>query len=88
MYFVYILYSESIDRYYVGLTDNLQFRLARHDDGKVRSTKHGRPWQLVYSESFLNRSDAMKREKEIKGKKSRKHIECFISRSTTGRVPT
>ena len=35
-------------------------------------------WCVVYDEVFNNRSDAMKREKEIKDKKSRKYIEWLI----------
>jgi putative endonuclease len=36
-------------------------------------------WDLVYAEEFLTKTDALKREKEIKAKKSRKYIEWLIA---------
>jgi putative endonuclease len=66
MLWVYVLYSPSRDRLYVGHTDNLQLRLARHNEGLVRSTAPYRPWVLIYHESFPSRAAAMKREKELK----------------------
>ena len=73
-YFTYIIYSESTDRYYVGHTHDLKLRLEHHNDGWTRSTKHGIPWKIVYSEEYDTKSAAMKREYEIKRKKSRRFI--------------
>ena len=84
-WFTYILYSESIDLYYVGHTDNLQWRLERHNLGWGRFTKRGIPWKLVYYEIFPTKSEAMKREREIKNKKSRKYIEKLIRSHAGGR---
>ena len=80
MYFTYILYSESIDKFYIGHTENLQLRLERHNSGSSRSTKSGIPWKIVYYENHETKSAAMKREYEIKNKKSRKFIMRLISR--------
>ena len=80
MFTVYILYSKSIDRYYVGYTENLELRLQRHNSGWGKYSKRGIPWALVYSESFSSKSEAIKREKEIKLKKSRKYIEYLIKK--------
>jgi putative endonuclease len=80
MYYTYIIYSESSDKYYIGHTHDLLLRLQRHNEGWTRSTKSGIPWQLVYNEEFETKSQAMKREYEIKHKKSRKFIEDLISR--------
>jgi putative endonuclease len=77
-YHVYILYSQSIDKYYIGHTDNLDRRLNEHNTGQTRYSQTGKPWILKYSEEFPDRSTAMKREKEIKMKKSRKYIEYLI----------
>ena len=49
-YFVYILYSEKTDRYYVGQTQNLDERLVRHNTGRNKSTKPGIPLTLVHFE--------------------------------------
>ena len=84
-YFIYILQSESSGRYYIGHTDDLQKRVAQHNDPKYTLTtftkKHRGPWKLVYFEMFETRAVAMKREREIKAKKSRLYIEELIKRS-------
>jgi putative endonuclease len=72
MWYVYIIYSEKIDRYYIGVTDNLTWRLERHNQGWDRYTKRGIPWKIVYTESFENKTDTLRREKELKKLKSRK----------------
>lgn len=78
MFFVYILYSKSLDQYYIGHSENLEDRLYRHNNSGSKSTKKANDWIIVYQEEFLTRSEAMKREKEIKGKKSRIQIEKLI----------
>lgn len=76
-YFQYILQSSS-GSYYVGSTNNIEKRLAYHNTGKVRSTKNGRPWRVIYSESFDTLSKARKRELQIKQLKSRSAIERLV----------
>ncbi len=65
-YFVYILKSTIVDRYYIGQTSDLQKRLKRHNYGEMFSTKPYRPWEMIYSERFPSRSEAMKREQFLK----------------------
>ena len=71
MYSVYILLSEKDNKRYIGFTHDIQQRLHEHNSGLVSSTKNRRPLKLIYSETFENKSDAMKREKEIKNKKGK-----------------
>ncbi len=73
-WYTYILYSIRIDRYYIGCTDNLQWRLERHNMGWGKYTSKGIPWKIIYFEKYNSKSEALKREKEIKNKKSRKYI--------------
>ena len=80
MYIVYILYSRSLDRYYAGYTNDLSRRLAEHNRIKGKYTDSGIPWEIVYSEKFTSKSEAMKREQYIKAKKSRSFIEELISK--------
>ncbi len=79
MFYTYILYSESKDKYYVGYTSNIETRLEKHNSGNSRSTKNGIPWKIAYYETHENKSDAIKREYGIKRKKSRKYIEKLIA---------
>ena len=78
-FFVYILFSNTLDKFYVGHTQNLTDRIYRHNNSGSKSTKNASDWKLVYSEQLSNRSEAYKREMEIKKKKSRKYIENLIS---------
>ncbi len=80
MYFIYILYSQKIDKYYVGCTENLEKRLEEHNAGLSNFTSKGTPWVRVYFEQLNSLSEARKREIEIKKKKSRKYIEFLISK--------
>ncbi len=82
-YYTYILYSEKLNRYYTGSTQDLEARLLKHNSGATKSTKSGRPWSLVYSEEYSTRSEAYNREQYIKKQKSRVYIEQLISESKT-----
>ena len=72
---VYILYSNTSSRYYVGQTSDINQRLERHNQGRVKSTKHGIPWEVVLQLDVLTRSEAMILEKQIKKRGARRYIE-------------
>jgi putative endonuclease len=74
-----MLYSNSKDRYYIGSCANIEERLKRHNAGATPSTKPGRPWLVVYSESFDTKTEAIHREIYLKKMKSRKIIEQLIN---------
>lgn len=74
MFHVYIIFSETSGKYYVGSTADLDDRLKRHNGGRSKSTKSGIPWNLVYFESFESRSESVIRELEVKSWKSSKGI--------------
>ena len=80
MYYVYILYSRTRNRYYVGYTHDIVTRLSKHNAGATPSTRSGRPWELVYSESYTDKGAALAREREIKNKKSKIYIEQLIAK--------
>ena len=68
-HFVYILKSLKDGKFYIGETADLRRRLFEHNEGWVKSTKHRKPFILVYSESLESREIALKREKLIKSYK-------------------
>ncbi|MBI2454112.1 MAG: GIY-YIG nuclease family protein [Parcubacteria group bacterium] len=78
-YKVYILKSEVTSKYYIGCTFDLERRVLEHNNGRVKSTKSGRPWLLVYKELFTDLSNARVRESQIKGWKKRIMIERLIN---------
>lgn len=64
---LYILYSPSSDKTYVGYTNNLERRLWEHNNSSKRSfTSRFRPWELIYTEEFETNQEAMQREKWFK----------------------
>jgi putative endonuclease len=66
--FVYVLGSPGKDRYrtYVGWTNDLDRRLARHNAGTGARSTRGREWILLYTERYATRSQAMRREWHLK----------------------
>ena len=67
--FVYVLGSGDGGtgyRTYVGWTDDLDARLARHNSGKGARATRGRQWVLLYAERYRNRGAAMSREWHLK----------------------
>ena len=80
-YTVYILQSEANGSYYIASTGDLNERLLRHNQGRSRYTKRGIPWLLVHTEQFDTRSQAVKRERQIKNRKSRDFIEALVRTS-------
>nr|WP_299384610.1 GIY-YIG nuclease family protein [Allomuricauda sp.] len=72
MFYVYVLYSTGCHRYYVGMTTNIERRLAEHNHGKTRSTKSFIPWTVVHRESFKTRLEARQREKYLKSAAGRR----------------
>jgi putative endonuclease len=78
VYTVYILYSASRDRYYIGQTEDLGRRLDEHNSGYSKSTKSGIPWDLVFTCEFQDRCEAVRYEHVLKQMKSRRHIERLV----------
>ena len=66
MFFTYVLISETDNKFYVGLADNLEKRIEEHQRGAVASTANRRPLKLIYYEACLNKKDALKREQYFK----------------------
>ncbi len=77
MYYLYILYSEKSDKYYVGITAQPHQRLIEHNTSeRITYTSKHRPWAMVaLFECAKNLGEAMKIERFIKKKKNRKLIE-------------
>ena len=79
MFSTYILQSKSTGKYYIGSTQEVQKRLAQHNQGKSKSTRYGRPWELKYKKDFLTRSEAVRYEKYLKSLKKRTQLEKIIT---------
>lgn len=66
MFYVYLLRCAD-GTLYCGYTNDVQKRVAAHNEGKgAKYTMHRRPVEVVYTEEFATKSEALKRECEIK----------------------
>ena len=67
MWHVYVIKSELTGKTYTGMSRNPAQRLDQHNQGKVTSTKSGKPWKFIFLESgFTSSESARKREKYLK----------------------
>jgi predicted GIY-YIG superfamily endonuclease len=73
-YYVYILHSQRDHKFYIGFTSNLKKRLILHSHGKVEATKNRTPLKLIHYEYFINKDDALAREKFLKSGYGRKQF--------------
>ena len=72
---IYILYSSARKKFYTGSSKSLvSERLREHNMGKVRSTKSGRPWEVIYEESQGTYTNARKGENFLKSGVGRQWI--------------
>ena len=78
MKYVYIIYSKVTGKLYKGITSNIETRLNDHNGSKVRSTKSGVPWILVYFEAFINDTDAGREEIFLKTGKGKERIKFLL----------
>jgi putative endonuclease len=82
MFYIYILYSESSDRYYIGLTTDVNRRLEEHNHppiNKKYTAKH-LPWELkLFFECSESRGDGLIIERFIKNQKSKIFLARLIA---------
>ncbi|MBS9523786.1 GIY-YIG nuclease family protein [Litoribacter alkaliphilus] len=79
MAYFYVLYSEKLQKYYIGACTDLDRRLNEHNTSQSKFTSLGMPWALVYTESYPDLKFAKQRELSVKRKKSKRYIERLIS---------
>jgi len=66
MFTTYILFSEALNRHYIGHTSNIKNRLKEHLKHKTKSTSNADDWIIVYTKDFESRQEAYLHEKQIK----------------------
>ncbi len=75
LYYVYLLQCQVNKSWYIGYTDDLKTRIYEHQRGRgCRTTSIKKNWKLIYYESYLNKADALGREKFLKGGSGRKYL--------------
>ena len=77
LYYVYVM-SNRTHVLYIGVTNDINRRVAEHQEGRIAGFTHKyHLTRLVYFESFENVSDAIAREKQLKGWRRAKKIELI-----------
>ena len=79
MFTVYVIHSPTYDKIYIGYTSDLRNRLISHNElGDKGWTIKYRPWELIHTEDFSTKSEALKREKQLKSSRGRHFIRTEI----------
>ena len=81
----YILYSQKLNKYYVGACTDMDRKMYEHNIGHSKFTRLGVPWELSYTEEYPTLEGAKRREMKIKSQKSRKNIEELIAKGRASR---
>ena len=80
MHFIYIIFSEGLNRYYIGETEDISTRMAQHNSGffNKSSTSIANDWKLLKSFTVNNRIEGRKVETYIKSMKSKIFLNKLI----------
>ena len=57
------------------MSENPESRLKTHNSGKVKSTKHYKPFEFMHKEIAESREEARKREKYLKSAAGRRYLD-------------
>ena len=80
MFYVYAIYNKHANKIYIGQTENVDHRLKEHNEHKYNgyTSRFQGLWELIYKESVATRSEALKREKQLKSFRGREFIKKHI----------
>ena len=82
MYHTYAIYNSRNKKLYIGQTINIVKRLKEHNRLLPNKSKYAKKysglWMLIYSEKYNTRSEAMKREKELKSSRGRFFLKNLV----------
>lgn len=75
MFYAYLLECQGDNSWYIGYTDDLKARVARHNAGTgARTTSLKQNWKLIYYEAYISKTDALGREKFLKSGSGRNYL--------------
>lgn len=79
MYWIYILENQNDKGWYIGYTSDLKQRIETHQAGQGgQTTSRKDNWKLIYCEGYLNKEDALGRERFLKSGAGRRFIKKQI----------
>jgi len=81
MYTVYILFSEQLNKYYVGYSSkNIQERLKEHLYNHKGFTAKAKDWNILYQLEINSKSEALILERKIKKRGAKRYLNEIASR--------
>jgi len=83
-YFVYILFSSSRNRFYIGSSRQPNDRLKKHNTDHKGYTGKTHDWLIIYQEEYQSKQEAQRRERQIKSWKSAERIKRLIGLAHPG----
>jgi len=80
MYIVYAIFNRDADKIYIGQTMDIHERLQQHNEHTLKgyTSRFEGEWSLIYTESVATRSEALKREKQLKSYRGREFVKTHI----------
>ena len=78
MHYVYVLRLTSDEGFYIGYSANLRKRFQEHVQDDSFATSYRGPWKLIYYEAYLERDDALGRERYLKSGSGRKFLKAQL----------
>ncbi len=92
MHHVYLIEGEPKGTWYIGYTTDLKRRLVEHNNHKNVSTSKESKWKLIYCETYVNKMDALGREKFLKSGSGwrfmKKQLSHFLTERSSPGNPT
>ncbi len=83
MFQVYVIRASTNGKIYIGQTEDIAKRLDQHNnrnfDKRAYTKLNGKDWKIVYTEEYQTRSEALKRENELKSHRGRDFIKNLLS---------
>ncbi|MEK7473576.1 MAG: GIY-YIG nuclease family protein [Patescibacteria group bacterium] len=79
MFYTYVLRSEKDKKLYIGFSTDLRKRFGEHVSGLVPATRCRLPAKLIFYEAYLNKYDALRRERYFKTDKGKKTLEVMLA---------
>ena len=91
MWYFYVLESKKDSSWYKGHTNDLQRRFAEHNDGRGGTyTKKFVPFMMIYIETYIEESDALKAERFYKTGYGRemlvKKLATYVKKSKSSKM--
>ena len=87
MFYTYVIRSKKDHRWYTGMTDSIRKRFRDHSEGNVRSTKGRGPFEMIYCEGCLNKTDALEREKYLKSGMGKRYLKNRLKHFLVSKGP-